>query len=67
MTDRFDDAHDSTVLLKGGSQYMTTTTNGGNNWYYQRGSTLQFHNKMFLMGASYERAGTVSFRCVADA
>ena len=35
--------------------------------YFPNAFQLNQHNKYFLMDASYERAGTLGFRCVADA
>jgi formylglycine-generating enzyme required for sulfatase activity len=40
---------------------------GGSHWYFPPAYRNDQYNKYFLMGGSYERAGTVSFRCVADA
>ena len=40
---------------------------GGSHWYFPQAFELNTYNKIFLMGGSYDRAGTVGFRCVADA
>ena len=40
---------------------------GGSHWYFPPAFKLSSYNKYYLMGGSYERAGTVGFRCVADA
>ena len=40
---------------------------GGSEWYFPPAFELDSYNKYFLFGPSYERAGTVGFRCVADA
>lgn len=40
---------------------------GGSRWYFRPAFRLDNYNKYFLMSGSYERAGTIGFRCVADA
>ena len=43
---------------------------GDTNWYFPNGGAmrrLDAHGKYFLMDASYERAGTIGFRCAVDA
>jgi hypothetical protein len=40
---------------------------GGSHWYFPPAFALDTYNKYFLMSGSYDRAGTISFRCVADA
>merc|ERR1719424_2007328 len=40
---------------------------GGSHWYFPQAFELNTYNKIFLMGGSYDRPGTVGFRCVADA
>lgn len=40
---------------------------GGSRWYFRPAERLDNYNKYFLMSGSYERAGTLGFRCVADA
>ena len=59
------------MVLKGGSNYRPNATvnneKSKKNWYYpQARDNLTSHNRMLLMSASYERAGTVGFRCVQD-
>jgi len=39
---------------------------GGSPWYFPPAFALNTYNKYYLMSGSYERAGTVGFRCVAD-
>lgn len=42
---------------------------GAQNWYFPNGlkmRALGTHGKYFLMSDSYERAGTIGFRCAAD-
>ena len=41
--------------------------NGGSHWYFPPAYQLNSYNKYYLMSGSYERAGTVGFRCIADA
>ena len=62
-TDEFTDAHTRAVLLRGGSNYRPA----GSVWYFPQAVELGTHNKYFLMSDSYERAGTIGFRCVTDA
>ena len=71
-TDAFSDLHTRAALLKGGSYYYPSVAKweGGVNWYFPNGlemRTLTKHGKYFLMSDSFERAGTVGFRCAADA
>ena len=40
---------------------------GGSHWYFPPAFQNDQYNKYFLMSGSYERAGTIGFRCVADA
>ena len=40
---------------------------GGSHWYFPTAFQLNQFGKYFLMGGSYDRAGTIGFRCVADA
>jgi len=71
-TDEFEDEHTRTVVLKGSSLY-TPMLSGSfpartqvGNWYFPKAPQLDRHNRMMLMDDSYERAGTLGFRCVAD-
>eukprot|EP01052_Picozoa_sp_SAG31_P027397 SAG31_NODE_2563_length_5473_cov_6.924823_3_plen_501_part_00 len=46
------------------------STRWGGNWYFPNGPKmrrLDTHGHYHLMAASYERAGTIGFRCAADA
>ncbi|EOD29505.1 hypothetical protein EMIHUDRAFT_365847, partial [Emiliania huxleyi CCMP1516] len=67
-TDEIADEHTRSVLLRGGSNYRPD----GSHWYFPNrggpgsGPPCTTHNKYFLFGESYERAGTVGFRCVYD-
>ena len=40
---------------------------GGSHWYFPPAFQNNQYNKYFLMSGSYERAGTIGFRCIADA
>ena len=63
FTDTYNDGHTRSQLLKGGSYYRPT----GSGWYFRHCLQLRTHNKYLLFDAGYDRAGTVGFRCVADA
>eukprot|EP00463_Aulacantha_scolymantha_P006812 TRINITY_DN964_c0_g1_i1.p1 TRINITY_DN964_c0_g1~~TRINITY_DN964_c0_g1_i1.p1 ORF type:complete len:72 (+),score=8.82 TRINITY_DN964_c0_g1_i1:33-218(+) len=58
----FSDAHTRALIVKGSSHYRPS----GSNWYFPEALELNLHNKYFLMDDSYDRAGTLGFRCVAD-
>ena len=62
-TDEFQDEHTRAVILRGSSNYRPN----GSMWYFPEALELNTHNKYFLMSDSYERAGTIGFRCVFDA
>jgi formylglycine-generating enzyme required for sulfatase activity len=62
-TDEFQDAHTRTAVLRGGSYYRPQ----GSGWYFPQAYRLDQHGKYLLMVPSKDRAGTVGFRCVADA
>ena len=68
-TNEFTDAHTRAGLVRGGGYYGST----GSMWYFPNeagadGSVnLAHHNKLLLMAPSYDRHGTVGFRCAADA
>ena len=53
--------------MRGGSFYTAV----GSMWYFPNDLDKRVntgtHNKLLLMGPSYDRHGTVGFRCVADA
>ena len=64
-TDAFEDEHSKAVVLRGGSNYYPSVP-GGVNWYFPNGPdmrTLAVHGKYLLMSDSFERAGTIGFRC----
>lgn len=62
-TDEFQDTHTRSVVLKGGSNYLPS----GSFWYFPQALEVNKHNKFFLMDESFERAGTIGFRCLVDA
>lgn len=71
-TDEFRDEHTRTVLLKGSSAFEPMVSSAFpalpqvGNWYFPKALQVNRHNRMMLMDDSYERAGTLGFRCVAD-
>merc|ERR1712217_464072 len=62
FTDEFYDNHTRAALVRGGSYYRPSQS----NWYFPDASKLNMHGKYFLMSDSYERAGTLGFRCAMD-
>ena len=50
-------------FLRGGSHYQP----GGSIWYFPQAYRNDQHGKLLLMAPSYDRSGTVGFRCVEDA
>ena len=61
-TDEFFDEHTRQALLRGGSNYRPS----GSDWYYPQAVELDTFNKYLLMAASFDRTGTIGFRCVSD-
>jgi iron(II)-dependent oxidoreductase len=62
-TDEFADAHTRSAILRGGSYYQPQ----GSMWYFPRAYRLDEHGKYLLIAPSLDRAGTIGFRCAADA
>eukprot|EP01084_Bolivina_argentea_P186942 322127_1 len=62
-TDEFTDLHTRAVIVFGSANYRPA----GSLWYFPVAYQLNQHNKYFLMDDSYERCGTIGFRCAADA
>jgi formylglycine-generating enzyme required for sulfatase activity len=62
-TDEFIDPHTRAAALRGGSYYQPQ----GSIWYFPQAYKLNQHGKYLLMAPSKDRAGTLGFRCVADA
>ena len=80
LTDsEYEDEHTRFVLLRGGAAWQPLASSDFQNWYFGSGVyppnevaaggavRLDRHAKLFLMGASFERAATVGFRCAYDA
>ena len=72
FTDEVTSSHSRAALVRGGSNWRAGFPDGkknniGSHWYFAPTSLpLVEHNKYELMSDSYERAGTLGFRCVAD-
>lgn len=72
FTDSFRDEHTRSVLLRGSSRFRPVASSEypaerqSQNWYFPPALQLTKHSKYFLMADSYERAGTLGFRCAAD-
>ena len=67
--DEFNDEHTRAAIVRGGSFYYPQVPPGDTNWYFPGDLSmrrLDAHGKYFLMDESYERAGTIGFRCAAD-
>jgi formylglycine-generating enzyme required for sulfatase activity len=67
-TNEFQDFRTGVALIRGGSYWVAQ----GSDWYPKNNihdattTTLRTHNMLRLMDASYDRHGTVGFRCVQD-
>ena len=61
-TDEFTDEHTRAAILRGGSYYQPQ----GSIWYFPQAYRNDQHGKLLLMAPSYDRSGTVGFRCVRD-
>src|SRR5579863_909104 len=62
-TDEYIDDHTRAAILRGGSHYLPS----GAIWYFPQATRNDQHGKLLLMAPSYDRSGTVGFRCVKDA
>ncbi len=62
-TDEYVDEHTRAGILRGGSYYQPQ----GSIWYFPQAYRNNQHGKLLLMAPSYDRAGTLGFRCVVDA
>lgn len=62
-TDEVVDEHTRNGILKGGSYYQPQ----GSLWYFPQAYKVNEHGKYLLIAPSKDRAGTLGFRCVADA
>ena len=61
-TDEYADEHTRGGILRGGSYYQPQ----GSIWYFPPAYRNDQHGKLLLMAPSYDRSGTVGFRCVKD-
>ncbi len=62
-TDEYVDDHTRGGILRGGNYYQPQ----GSIWYFPEAYRNDQHGKLLLMSPSYDRSGTVGFRCVVDA
>ena len=62
-TDEYRDDHTGAAILRGGSYYQPQ----GSRWYFPQAYRNNQHGKLLLMADSYDRAGTLGFRCVVEA
>lgn len=62
-TDEYVDEHTRAGILRGGDYYQPQ----GSIWYFPQAYRNDQHGKLLLMAPSYDRAGTLGFRCVQDA
>jgi formylglycine-generating enzyme required for sulfatase activity len=62
-TDEYTDEHTRGGILRGGNYYQPQ----GSIWYFPQAYRNDQHGKLLLMAPSYDRSGTLGFRCVEDA
>ena len=62
-TDEYIDDHTRGAILRGGSYYQPQ----GSIWYFPQAYRNDLHSKLLLMAPSYDRSGTLGFRCAEDA
>jgi iron(II)-dependent oxidoreductase len=62
-TDEYVDDHTRASILRGGNYYQPQ----GSIWYFPEAYRNDQHGKLLLMAPSYDRSGTLGFRCVKDA
>jgi iron(II)-dependent oxidoreductase len=62
-TDEYVDEHTRAAIVRGGNHYQPQ----GSIWYFPEAYKNEQHGKLLLMAPSYDRSGTVGFRCVKDA
>jgi gamma-glutamyl hercynylcysteine S-oxide synthase len=62
-TDEYVDDHTRGGILRGGSYYQPQ----GSIWYFPQAYRNDQHGKLLLMAPSYDRSGTLGFRCAKDA
>jgi iron(II)-dependent oxidoreductase len=61
-TDEYADDHTRGGILRGGNYYQPQ----GSIWYFPEAYRNDQHGKLLLMAPSYDRSGTVGFRCAMD-
>ena len=61
-TDEYVDEHTRGGILRGGNNYQPQ----GSIWYFPEAYPNDQHGKLLLMAPSYDRSGTLGFRCVVD-
>ena len=61
-TDEYLDEHTRAAILRGGSYYQPQ----GSIWYFPQAYRNDQHGKLLMMAPSYDRSGTLGFRCVED-
>ena len=62
-TDEYLDDHTRAAIVRGGNHYQPQ----GSIWYFPQAYRNEQHGKLLLMAPSYDRSGTLGFRCVKDA
>jgi formylglycine-generating enzyme required for sulfatase activity len=62
-TDEYVDEHTRAAIVRGGNHYQPQ----GSIWYFPQAYRNEQHGKLLLMAPSYDRSGTLGFRCVKDA
>ena len=62
-TDEYRDPHTRAAILRGAAAYQPK----GSIWYFPESYRLDEHQKYLLMSPGRDRAGTIGFRCAADA
>ena len=66
-TNEVKDEHSRSSILRGGANWAPGMRGvAGSHWYFPQTPLLTQHNKYYLMSDSYERAGTLGFRCAMD-
>jgi len=61
-TDEYVDEHTRAAILRGGNYYQPQ----GSIWYFPEAYRNDQHGKLLLMAPSYDRSGTLGFRCAVD-
>jgi iron(II)-dependent oxidoreductase len=62
-TDEYVDEHTRAGILRGGNYYQPQ----GSIWYFPEAYRNDQHGKLLLMAPSYDRSGTLGFRCASEA